>query len=381
MAAGDNTADRRWQPDLPSSQRRVREELEDERRAADAESVRAVFSRELAFVPNNRRPELQGSDAQTRVLIRRYQELSELPNGAKVIERLEEWKWPWAARSAADKQRFLEPLLFAAQRDPVNHEDVVIFLLIVFEPVRRSVSSAFRRAASGLTPPERDMNWANRAEARMLEHIERERLEDVTRSAVITAIGRYPAKAPRSLFGWLRETVAHRALDELRRELPEIEPERLDAPEARAIGVFLDLVPDLEAPEVDEEDRRERRIIVTDARRLYQMVEHFFDHEPVRQACSQAIERLPRRQGEVIEAMYMQEIEEAAIAARRGVAKSTVYNHSAQAHKNLHADDTFFSRLHALGIVRDLARAEDIARRFPDGRMPDGRRRVVIKAA
>lgn len=85
------------------------------------------------------------------VLIRRYRELSQLPNGAKVIERLEEWKWPWAGRSAADKQRFLEPLLLAAQRDPLTNEDIVIFLLIVFEPIRRSVSSAFRRAASGLT--------------------------------------------------------------------------------------------------------------------------------------------------------------------------------------------------------------------------------------
>ena len=34
---------------------------------------------------------------------------------------------------------------------------------------------------------------------------------------------RYPAQPPDRLFPWLRETIAHRALDHLRAELPEIE--------------------------------------------------------------------------------------------------------------------------------------------------------------
>jgi hypothetical protein len=126
----------------------------------------------------------------------------------------------------------------------------------------------------------------------MLRHVERERLEDVTRSAVLTAILRYPTDSPRALFGWLKETVAHRALDTLRDELPQFTDGSLDAPEARAIGVFLDLVPDLEAPAAGEEDRRARRVLVTDQRRLYGVVEEFFHHEPVRQACKQAIGRV-----------------------------------------------------------------------------------------
>jgi len=99
----------------------------------------------------------------------------------------------------------------------------------------------------------------------------------------------------------------------------------------------------------------------------------------VRQACKQAIGRLPRKQGDVIEALYLREIKAASLAATRNLALSTIHNHSSQARENLRQDDTFFLRLHALGIVRDRARALDIERRYPGGRMPDGRRRVVIE--
>lgn len=377
MSAGDNTIDNRWRPDLGSSWRRVREEeLESGR-----DEHRVTSSRELSFVPDNRPRVLETGNAETRALIRRYVELETLPNGAAVLERLEEWKWPWASRSAVDKQRFLEPLIAEARRDPSANEDILLFLLIIFEPVRRSISKAFRQASAGLKPPDRDVNWGNRAEARMLRHVERQRLEDVTRSAVLTAILRYPSDPPRSLFGWLRETIAHRALDALRDELPQQGADSLAAPEARAVGVFLDLVPDLEAPAADEDDRRARRLIVTDQRRLYETVEHFFDNEPVREACHQAIGRLPRKQSEIMEALYLREIDAASLATVRKVTLSTIHNHSSQGRANLRADDSFFMRLCALGIVRDRARRLDIERRYPTGVMPDGRRRVVIEEA
>jgi DNA-directed RNA polymerase specialized sigma24 family protein len=380
MSAGDNTADHRWRPDLDSSRRRVREEEEEERLTEESKPTPVRFSRELSFVPNNRRLPGETGNAETRAMIRRYRQLEELPNGAKVIERLEEWKWPWAGRSAADKQRFLEPLIAEVRRDARGNEDVVLLLLVVFEGVRRSVSSAFRRACSGLRPPERDINWSNRAEAKMLRHIERERLEDVTRTAVISAILSYPAQSPASLFGWLRETIAHRALDELRAELPDFSDTRLDAPEARAIEAFLDLVPHLDVPEADVEGPRDRGI-VGDARRLYGIVDHFYDHEPVRDACREAIGRLPRKRGEVMEALYLREIDAATLAATRGVALSTIHNTSSKGRADLREDDSFFLRLHALGIVRGRARAQAIKTRYPDGLLPDGRRIVVIEDA
>src|SRR5438105_15941953 len=95
--------------------------------------------------------------------------------------------------------------------------------MLVFEPVRRSVGKAFINAQAGLHPAPRDVNWSNRSEARMIRHIERERLFDVTREASLEAVFRYPTKPPARFFLWLRETIAHRALDALRAELPQVD--------------------------------------------------------------------------------------------------------------------------------------------------------------
>ena len=59
-----------------------------------------------------------------------------------------------------------------------------------------SAADAFVSAHFGMAPQSRDANWANREEARMIHHIERERLFDVTREAAIEAVFRYPAPAP-----------------------------------------------------------------------------------------------------------------------------------------------------------------------------------------
>lgn len=69
------------------------------------------------------------------------------------------------------------------------------------------------------------------------------------------------------------------------------------------------------------------------------------------------------------------------LAVRRRVSTSTVYNQKASAQKRLHDDDCFFSALRDLGRVRDRARAESIAERYPDSVLPDGRRIVVIDVA
>jgi hypothetical protein len=44
-------------------------------------------------------------------------------------------------------------------------------------------------------------------------------------------------------------------------------------------------------------------------------------------------------------------------------------------------DDSFFAALFQLGILRDQTRAEEIRRRYPDGRHPSGRRIVLIEDA
>src|SRR5450759_2096951 len=142
MAYFDRIVDNRWRPDLASSQRRVREEEFEESLPDGEEEPKVLYSRELSFVPA-RRKAFEAHDAQTVALIRRLAELERLPHGEPVGKLLEHWKWLEAMKGAAEKQRWLEPLIATVRRDPAANEHLVIFLMLVFEPVRRSVSKAF----------------------------------------------------------------------------------------------------------------------------------------------------------------------------------------------------------------------------------------------
>jgi hypothetical protein len=69
------------------------------------------------------------------------------------------------------------------------------------------------------------------------------------------------------------------------------------------------------------------------------------------------------------------------LATLRTVSPSTIYNQKATAQRKLHDDDCFFFALSRLGAVRDRVRAESLAEKYPDGRLPDGRRIVHIGLA
>lgn len=366
----DGTIDNRWRPDFESSQRRVREE----------ESEPVIQSRELSFVPTRRR-RFEAYDAQTAALIRRAQELERLPHGEKISKLLQEWDWLDKMRAPEEKQLFLEPVIEAVRRDPHSNEDLLVFLMLVCEPLRRSVSREFLRARSGLEPRQRDVNWRNRAEARMIHQIEREQLYDVTREAALEALFRYPSPPPQKFFPWLREAIAHRALDKLHADLPEIETLPASTAEAEAMQEALHGFERVEPPTLsNREGLRIWRSKIA-LRDVFHVVDEFFNHDAVAAACRSAVGRLPLRQQEVINGCFFEQVEVEALARRRRVSPSTIYNHKAQAQKRLRADDIFFSALHSLGCVRDRARAVQLAAAYPDGRLPDGRRIVVIDAA
>ncbi len=378
MANFERVVDNRWRPDLPSSQRRVREE-EFEDALPDEAEPKVIYSRELSFVPA-RRKAFEPHDAQTVALIRRLAELERLPHGEPVSKLLEQWQWLEAMKAPEEKQRWLEPLIASVRRDPSHNEHLVIFLMLVFEPVRRSVSKAFVAAHDGISAQPRDVSWANREEARMIRYAERQRLYDVTREAALEAVFRYPAEAPAKFFPWLRETIAQRALDKLRAELPEAPTTGVSSAEAQAIQNALAGFDQLEAPDMRERHGyREWRGHVR-MRDVFDVVEEFFAHDPVREACRVAVGRLPRAQREVIDSYFFNGSDVADIAAHREVSPSTIYNQKAIAQGSLYADDVFFSTLHSLQRVRDQVRAQQLHDAYPDGVMPDGRRIVVIAA-
>jgi DNA-directed RNA polymerase specialized sigma24 family protein len=325
----DNTIDNRWRPDLESSQRRVREE-----EAEALEPVRVVQSRELSFVPNNRRKTFEPHDAQTKALIAQQSRLYQLPHGISLIERLSHWRYMDTMRGPDEKQRYIEPLIEAVRRNPVENEHLLVFLLVVFEPVRRSVSKAFVSARGGLTEP--DSHFANRAEARMIREIDKQTLYDVSREAAIEAIFRYPSPAPDRFFPWLRETIAHRALDKLHGELPEIEAICHNPAEAEAMQNALAGLENVQAPAMRQANGlREWRQRI-ELRSVFEIVEQYYDENAVQEICRTAIGRLPRCQAEIIDSYFFEQQPVADIASVRRVSPSTIYNAKVSAQRNLY---------------------------------------------
>jgi len=111
----------------------------------------------------------------------------------------------------------------------------------------------------------------------------------------------------------------------------------------------------------------------------YRHVDAYGASPRVRRACRTAIGRLAPAQQETIEAYFYESLSLKEIAQRRGVAVSTVGNTKATAESRLFADDIFYA-LDGLGRTRDMTRRQEIERRYPDGRLPDGKRIVWIGA-
>jgi DNA-directed RNA polymerase specialized sigma24 family protein len=371
----DNTIDNRWRPDLDSSQRRVREEEQE----ALEPPVKVIQSRELSFVPNNRRKKFEPHDAQTKALIAQHDRLCQLPHGDSLVERLAKWSYMDKMRAPEEKQRYIEPLIETVRRDPVNNEDLLVFLLVIFEPIRRSVSNKFVAARGGLT--DLDSSYANRAEARMIREIDKQTLYDVSREAVLEAIFRYPSRPPKFFWPWLRDTVAHRALDKLTHDLPEIESICHNPAEAQAMQNALAGFDAVEAPPMRETaGLREWRSRV-ELRSVFEIVEQYFVESTIRDICRTAIGRLPRCQAEIIDSYFFEQRPVGDIASIRRISSSTVYNAKRSAERKLSEDPCFFSALCKLQVVRDEVRAQALRERYPDGRLPDGRRIVHIDAA
>jgi DNA-directed RNA polymerase specialized sigma24 family protein len=326
--------------------------------------------------PTKRKKAWEPHDDETRRMIRLYNDMYRLQHSEKVVPLLEDWKWRDKMETAAEKQRYLEPLLGRVRRAPEKNQGEFVFLLLVFESVRRGVERLLLDVRSGLDAPSEAPAAFRREEAKRLAEIERGRLVDVTRQAMFEAIYRYPSPPPRHLFGWLRETVAHFTLNFLHDELAEVQTTKLRAQEAEAMQAFLRGFEDVDPPDLGEGGGFRRWHF--GVRWLYEPVAQYLNHYEVRTVCRTAVDRLPRRQQEVIRGEFYDGKTPVEIAEAQGVARSTVYNSKAQALANLGSDDRFFMALHGMQLVRDSERAAQLREQFPGGVMPDGRRRVVI---
>lgn len=323
--------------------------------------------------------EFEPHDDATKRLMRLYEDMYRLELSDTVVPLLEDWKWRDKMETAAEKQRYLEPLIARVKKAPEKNRGQFIFLLLVFEGIRRGVEARLLNLRGGLDDPSAAPSSHRREEANRIAEIERGRLVDVTRQAIFEAIYRFPSNPPNHLFGWLRETVAHFTLDFLSGELAEIQTNSLKAKEAEAMQAFLGGFKDVDPPELGEQGGfRQWHFGV---RWLYEPVGQYLNHYEVRTVCRTAVDRLPRRQREVIDGEFYNGLSPDEIAQAQGVARSTVYNSKAQALVNLGNDDHFFMALYGMQLVRDSERAAQLKERYPDGHMKDGRRRVLIDQA
>jgi DNA-directed RNA polymerase specialized sigma24 family protein len=325
--------------------------------------------------------EFEAHDPATRKLIEQYNTLYRLEYGEVIAPLLDRWKWMDKMESAAEKQRFLEPLLLKVKRDPDHNEATLVFLLLVCEGIRRGVAKELLAARAGLEPRGPAPSWHRREEARRLEEIERERVYEVTREATLEAIYRYPSPPPRHFFGWLRETVAHRSLSFLQKELSELETAVYRVDEAEAMQAVLAGLDGADPPQLADTSGMAAWRLRIRPRPLYEAVHNFWQLAQVRSICRTALDRLPSGQRAVIEAHFYDGMEPQEIADERGVARSTIYNLKAQGLRSLHDDDCFFMALCGMRLVRDSVRRDALMRRYPDGQLPDGRRLVVIDPA
>lgn len=326
-----------------------------------------------------RRKTFEPHDDATKRLMRLYEDMYQLQESDTVVPLLEDWKWREKMETAAEKQRYLEPLIERVRKAPEKNRGQFVFLLLVFEGIRHGVEARLLTVRSGLDAPSAAPSAHRREEASRINEIERGRLVDVTRQAIFEAIYRFPGNPPKHLFGWMRETVAHFTLDFLKGELAELKTTSLKAKEAEAMQAFLGGFGELEPPALGEGGGfRQWHFGV---RWLYEPVGQYLNHYEVRSVCRTAVDRLPRRQREVIDGEFYEGLTPDEIANQQGVSRSTVYNSKAQALANLNNDDPFFMALYGMQLVRDSERAAQLKERCPGGEMKDGRRRVVIPEA
>jgi RNA polymerase sigma factor (sigma-70 family) len=332
------------------------------------EYVRPVANRS---VPSPARQDY--ADAATQRMRRQYEELYRLRESDVVVPLIEEWRWLDAMGHVAAKQDLLERLIQKVQRNPQDSEGLLIFILLTLEPIRRSVC---RKLLDGMplgkSDPTTDRHRRN--EARWIEKMERDRFFDASRSAVLELIHAYPmVTKPGKMFGWFRETLFWKILRLYESEYLS-ENRSLTRNERARIGRFLSGIDALEPPEL--EDRRGFalwRQRLGDLRSAFRAVEEYHERPQVQKAFHDAIGRLSGRRKEIMFGYFYDGLSLDQIAQRDGVAVSTVGNTKSQAEQKLRHDDLLYLVLDGLGRYRNAARREEIAARFPDGRMPDGR--------
>lgn len=301
--------------------------------------------------------DLHGHDQNTFRLINQRKELDKLPNADFVVPALDQWKHWTKMKDWDSRNRQLEELTDKLRRYGASAGEIQ-FLIIVCRPTWAAIAASLRRYG-GVESPDAASGAYGREEARRVDDLDRAEIDQVIQNALLDALRSRPRPFPRRFFPWLKEALAHRALDHVRAEVTEhdtILPELTEVKDvlnelfinerARSASFFVQPA----SPGYSQWLR------TFDLQQLFELADEYAPYARTRAACERAVDRLPDRQQQVIRSHYFEETPQAQFAKQQGIAASTVRNTHRGALANLCRDDEFFQVLEEVGKVRDLAR-------------------------
>ena len=330
--------------------RRVRRVRIEERQEKTLEHVRGSLGYADDVDPH-------GHDDKTFRLINQRKELDQLPHAGFVVPALDEWKH-WTKMNDWDsRNRLLEQLTEKLRRKEASPGEIQL-LLVVCRPTWAAVAASLRRYG-GVDLTDGAGGRFSREEAKRVNELDRAEIDQVIQHALLDALRSCPRPFPRRFFAWLKEVLAYRALDHVRAELGE---HGATLPEDTEIKDLLDSM---------LRDERARRasffaqpaapgysqwLRTFDVPKIFELAEEYAPYARTRTACERAVDRLPDRQRQVIQAHYFEATPQAQFAKHHGIAASTVRNTHRGALTNLRRDDELFQTLETVGKVRDEAR-------------------------
>jgi RNA polymerase sigma factor (sigma-70 family) len=299
-------------------------------------------------------------DQATFRLINQRKELDALPGAELVVPRLDDWKY-WTKMNDWDsRNRLLADLTDKMRRREASAAEIQL-LVVLCRPAWLAVVVSLRRYG-GIDLDPRAEGVHQREEARRVNELDRAELDQVVQHALMDVLCDCPRPFPRRFFPWLKNVLAHRALDHVRLEIAEDDRrlpydwgirsvlDELLTGHGREASYFI-------APASPGHDAWLR---THDLQRIFELADEYATYSRIRTACERAVERLPNRQRQVIQEHYYQAMTQEQIALASNLAASSVRNTHRGALANLRRDDELFDVLEAVGKVRDVARRQQL---------------------
>ena len=338
------------------SRKRLRRVIIEERQQKVIDHVRALgdYAHDVG---------LSAHDRATFKLINQRKDLDQLRGADYIVPRLDDWKH-WGKMNDWDsRNRLLEALTSRMRRREASEAELE-FLIVVCRPTWMKVARQLRRyGGADLDPGAAGKD--GREEASRVNELDRAEIDQVVQEALLDALAHCPSPFPRFFFDWLKVTLTHRALDHVSRDLGE-RPASLPHDE-QIKGVIDRVLAERDARGAagfasPASPKHAEWVRTLDVPALFELSHEYATYARVDSACERAVNRLPRRQRQMIRSHYYEAMTQVDFAKANGIAPSTVRNTHRSALKNLYRDDDLFEVLEAVGKVRDRDRRLELER-------------------